>query len=79
MAAVANYFALKICLGNLGELLLSTPFAYIVLRSPRFVHGGLKRAFHDCWGHSVNAALVLVQPKKTVKHFDMTEKLLKFM
>ena len=52
--------ALKICPGDHGdhgELRLSTPFSYVVLRSPRFVHGGRNL---DCRGrreHSVNVAL----------------------
>ena len=51
---------LKICPGdhgNHGELRLSTPFPYVVLRSPRFVNGGLNRDCRGRRGHSVNVAL----------------------
>ena len=50
---------LKICPGdhgNHGELRLSAPFTYVVLRSPRFVHGGRNRDCRGRRGHSVNVA-----------------------
>ena len=53
---------LKICpgdRGNHGELRLSTPFPYVVLRSPSFVHGGRNRDYRGRRGHSVNVALTL--------------------
>ena len=66
MAAVANFFdCLKICPGdhgNHGELRLLTPFPYVVLRSPRFVHGGRKRDCRGRRGHSVNVALKIDSP-----------------
>ena len=55
MVAVPDFFyCLKICPGvhgSHGEIRLSIPFPYVVSRSPRFVHGGLKRGRR---GHSVN-------------------------
>ena len=60
MAVVANFLTLKICpgdYGNHGELRLSTPSPYVVLRSPRFVHGGRNRDCRGRRGHSVNVAL----------------------
>ena len=41
------------------EIRLSIPFPYVVSRSPRFVHGGLKRGRRGSRGHSVNGGLVV--------------------
>ena len=48
---------LKICPGvhgSDGEICLSIPFPYVDSRSPRFIHGGLKRGRHSRRKHSVN-------------------------
>ena len=42
--------------GSHGQIRLSIPFPYVDSRSPRFVHGGLKRGLRE---HSVNRGLYI--------------------
>ena len=60
--SLQSFDYLKMCpgdYGNHGELRLSTTFPYVVLRSPRFVHGVLYREGWDRREPSVNVAVAI--------------------